>query len=258
MPVRDCSEQYAGPLYHTVTVSASLSRRPVSERVFRALCDDVLSGRYGPGEKLPTQRRLAADLGVNLGPVRETLKRLEQLRLVESRQGDAMRVTDWRAEGGLDVIAHVLVRSGALDHEALDGVMEARASMLSEAARLAAARRTDEQSVRLGEIAEAIAVAETPDAAQALDFAFFAELVEASGNLVFRLLMNSIREVYFAHADLFRAIVAGEGSPGALYAEAAGAVERGASADAAAAVRELTERQAERLNDSLAAVATRG
>jgi len=70
--------------------------------------------------------------------------------------------------------------------------------------------------------------------------------------------MNSIREVYFAHADLFRAIVAGEGSPGALYAEAARAVERGASTDAAAALRELVEGQAERLNDSLAAVATRG
>ena len=245
-------------LYHTATVEEPPSRRPVSERVFRALCDDVLSGRYGPGEKLPTQRRLAADLGANMGPVREALKRLEQLRLLESRQGDAMRVTDWRAEGGLDVIAHVLVRSGELDHEALDGVMEARASMLSEAARLAAERRTDDQAARLRDIAEAIAAAEAPDAAQALDFAFFAELVEASQNMVFRLLMNSIREVYFAHAELFRAIVAGEGSPVALYAEAARAVEQGASREAADTVRALVEGQAERLTASLVAATPRG
>jgi len=238
-------------LYHTTTVNAPPSRRPVSERVFRALCDDVLSGRYGPGEKLPTQRRLAADLGVNMGPVREALKRLEQLRLVESRQGDAMRVTDWRADGGLDVIAHVLVRSGALDHEALDGVMEARASMLSEAARLAAERRTDEQAVRLSEIAEAIALAESPDAAQALDFVFFAELVDAAGNLVFRLLTNSIREVYFEHADLFRAIVDGEGELSPLYAEAAAAVGIQAAAQAALAVRRLAEGQAARLAEAL-------
>ena len=234
-------------------MDAPPSRRPVSERVFRALCDDVLSGRYGPGEKLPTQRRLAADLGVNMGPVREALKRLEQLRLVESRQGDAMRVTDWRAEGGLDVIAHVLVRSGALDHEALDDVMEARASMLSEAARLAATRRSEAQSLRLREISESIGAADAPDAVQALDFAFFAELVEASGNMVFRLLMNSIREVYFAHAELFQAIVAGEGSPAGEYAAAAGAVDRGSGAEAAETVRALVEGQAERLAAALTA-----
>jgi GntR family transcriptional regulator, transcriptional repressor for pyruvate dehydrogenase complex len=245
-------------LYHRAKVDAPPSRRPVSERVFRALCDDVLSGRYGPGEKLPTQRSLAADLGVNMGPVREALKRLEQLRLVESRQGDAMRVTDWRAEGGLDVIAHVLVRSGALDREALDDVMEARASMLSEAARLAATRRSEAQSVRLREISDAISGADAPDVAQALDFAFFAELVEASGNMVFRLLMNSIREVYFAHAELFRAIVGGEGSPVAEYAAAADAVDRGSRAEAAETVRALVEGQAERLAAAVATTGPRG
>ncbi len=201
-------------------------RPAVSDRVFRALSDDVLSGRYEPGEKLPTQRELAAELGVNMASVREALKRLEQLRLVESRQGDAMRVTDWRAHGGLDVIALVLVRSGALDRDALRSIMEARASMLSEAGRLAAARRTDEQTVRLREIAATIAEAESREAAQALDFAFFSELVDASGNLVFALVMNSIREVYFEHADLFRDIVDSPRSLVPGYAEIAEAIAR--------------------------------
>ena len=232
-------------------MTSAPSRRSVSEHVFRALCDDVLSGRYGPGEKLPTQRRLAADLGVNMGPVREALKRLEQLRLVESRQGDAMRVTDWRAQGGLDVIAHVLVRSGELDRDALRGVMEARASMLSEGARLAALRRTDEQAARLADIAESMAIAESPAAGQALDFAFWAELIEASANLVFVLVMNSIRELYFEHADLFRAIVDGDGALAPLYAEAAAAVRAGTAADAAFAVRRLAEGQADRLAEAL-------
>ncbi len=231
--------------------AASTDRRPVSERVFRALCDAVLSGRYAPGEKLPTQRQLAADLGVNMAPVREALKRLEQLRLVESRQGDAMRVTDWRARGGLDVIAHVLVRSGALDRDALRAVMEARASMLSEAARLAAERRSDESAERLREVAEALATAEGPEAAQALDFAFFSELVEASGNLVFVLVTNSIRELYFEHAELFRGIVGERGSLAAAYREAASAVAEGDAPGAAAAVRRLAESQAERLAAAL-------
>ena len=92
-----------------------IQRSLVSDQVFRVLCEEVLSGRYEPGEKLPTQRALAADLGVNMASVREAVKRLEQLRLVEVRHGDAMRVRDWRADGGLDVIAHVLFRAGGVD-----------------------------------------------------------------------------------------------------------------------------------------------
>src|SRR3954447_17217462 len=98
----------------------------VSDQVFGMLCEGILSGRYEPGEKLPTQRTLAAELGVNMAPVREAVKRLEQLGLVEVRHGDAMRVTDWRTSGGLDVIAHVLFAAGGLEHETLKDLMEVR------------------------------------------------------------------------------------------------------------------------------------
>ena len=91
------------------------SRPLVSADVFRTLLELVLSGRYEPGERLPTQRALAADLGVTMTALREALKRLEQMGLVEVRHGDAMRVNDWRDAGGLDVIAHLLFRSGGLD-----------------------------------------------------------------------------------------------------------------------------------------------
>ncbi|MEA2479930.1 MAG: hypothetical protein QOJ07_1852, partial [Thermoleophilaceae bacterium] len=178
----------------------------VSDAVFRALCEDILGGRYEPGEKLPTQRRLAADLGVNMASVREGVKRLEQLRLVEVRQGDAMRVADWRTAGGLDVLAQLLFRAGGLETGTLAALMEARALMLSEAARLAASRRSDACAVSLGELAARIAEAGDTAAAQAIDWAFFAELVEAAGNLVLKLVMNSIRHVYFERAELFAAV----------------------------------------------------
>src|SRR3989440_839168 len=147
----------------------------VSDRVFRLLCEDLVSGRYVPGEKLPTQRALAADLGVNIGPVREAVKRLEQLRLVEVRHGDAMRVRDWREHGGLDVVAHVLFRAGGVDRSTLEGLLEARRLMLREAARLAAERRSDEQAARLSELAARLR--DPGEAAQTLDWAFMSELV---------------------------------------------------------------------------------
>src|SRR4051812_42408263 len=178
-------------------MAQAIRRSLVSDQVFRSLAEEILSGRYAPGEKLPTQRTLAAELGVNMASVREAVKRLEQLRLVEVRHGDAMRVRDWRAHGGLDVVAHLLFRAGALDRDTLASLLEARRLMLAEAARLAAERRSPEQAARLGELADGFAAAPDEEAAQALDFAFMTELVEAAGNVVFGLILNSIRELYF-------------------------------------------------------------
>jgi GntR family transcriptional repressor for pyruvate dehydrogenase complex len=220
-------------------------RALVSDQVFLGLCEQILGGRYAPGEKLPTQRALAADLRVNMASIREAVKRLEQLHLVEVRHGDAMRVRDWRQDGGLDVIAHLLFRAGGADAEVFAALLEARRLMLQEAARLAAERRTDEQSRRLREIAVAIEGA-AGEEAQLLDFAFMAELVEASGNIVFRLILNNVRRLYFDHTDRFKALTEGPGA-GDLYGRAAEAIDARDAAAAAAAVAALAAEQERRL-----------
>jgi GntR family transcriptional regulator, transcriptional repressor for pyruvate dehydrogenase complex len=225
----------------------SAARELVSDQVFASLCEDILSGRYAPGEKLPTQRRLAADLDVNMASVREAVKRLEQLRLVEVRHGDAMRVSDWRAHGGLDVIAHVLFRAGGLDRSTLADLMEARRLMWVQVARLAAGRRGDEQADRLTQLAAEIRRAEDAQAAQALDFAFYSELAEAAGNVVFVLVMNSIRQVYFARSDLFDAVVANHHELAPLYARAARAIQAKDPGAAATAIEKLAGAQERRV-----------
>jgi GntR family transcriptional repressor for pyruvate dehydrogenase complex len=222
-------------------VAQAIKRSLVSDQVFRVLCEGILSGSYEPGEKLPTQRALAADLGVNMASVREAVKRLEQLRLVEVRHGDAMRVRDWRAHGGLDVVAHMLLGAGGIERSTVEGLLEARRLMLREAARLAAERRTDEQAVRLTQLAQRLQ--DPGEAAQTLDWAFMSELVQASGNLVFVLIMNSIRELYFQQADLFSAVV---GAPEKLapdYEQAANAIAAKRPDEAAEAIERLTARQ---------------
>ena len=84
--------------------NAPLSRTSVPDQVFALLREAILSGRYRPGERLPPQRALAAELAVNMASIREALKRLQQLRLVEVRHGDATRVLDWRRSGGLEAL----------------------------------------------------------------------------------------------------------------------------------------------------------
>lgn len=167
--------------------------------MFGALLELLLAGHYAPGERLPPQRALAGELGVTMTTLREALKRLEQMGLIEVHQGEPMRVKDWRAHGGLDVLAHLLLRSGGADASVLSDILEARTFIVRELAGLAADRAGDADTARIRRVADALAQAE-PDEATALDFAFFTELAEAAGNIVFVLVLNAIRAVYFEHA----------------------------------------------------------
>jgi GntR family transcriptional repressor for pyruvate dehydrogenase complex len=223
----------------------------VSDQVYRTLLEALLEGRYAPGEKLPTQRALAADLGVTMSSLREALKRLEQMGLVDVRHGDAMRVRDWRSHGGVDVVAHLVLRAGAVDAGVLSDVLEARGLMLREIARLAAERRDEAQAARLLELAASFAGTDDPAAAQAIDFAFFATVAEAAGNVVFVLILNAIRDAYFEHAERVP-VTADPSTLAPRYAEVARAIERHDGDTAARAAFELADVQRKWVEAALA------
>jgi GntR family transcriptional repressor for pyruvate dehydrogenase complex len=211
----------------------AIERSSLPDQVFRTLADAVLPG----------QRAMAAELGVNMASLREGIKRLEQLRLVEVRHGDAMRVTDWRAQGGLDV----LVYAATADPEAVGALFEARRLLLREAARLAAERRTPAQAQLLDDLSRAFAEAADDETAQTVDLAFFATVIEAAGNLVFTLILNSIRALYLEQLERFRPIVVGRDDLIPHYAQAAAAIAEGRADDAAEAVERLAAVQEERM-----------
>ena len=220
-------------------MQSPIPRLSVPDRVFDRLRQAILSGAYRPGERLPPQRALAAELEVNMASVREALGRLEQLRLVDVRHGDATRVLDWRRSGGLEA----LVLHGSVDPALMRDLFEARQLLLVEAARLAAERRSEEQAATLVELARAVAIAEEDHTALLADWAFMAALVEAAGNLIFQLILNSVRELYVPDAQAFAALVAHRDQLAALYARAAEAVSMADGEGAAAAVAELAAAQ---------------
>lgn len=201
-------------------MNSPLPRSSVPDAVFERLREAILAGRYAPGERLPTQRALAADLQVNIASVREALGRLEQLRLVDVRHGDATRVLDWRRSGGLEALAVM----GSMDAQLAGDLFEARRLLLREAARLAAGRRSDEQAAELEELAAALTVAPDDDSALLADWAFMSALVGAAKNLVLQLVMNSVRELYLPHASAFASLVADREELAPMYAAVAEAV----------------------------------
>lgn len=228
-------------------MASPVARASLPDLVFAELREAISSGRYAPGERLPTQRTLAADMGVNLAAVREALGRLEQLRLVEIRHGDATRVLDWRRSGGLEALAVLGGGGGTADETVVGALFEARRLLLTEAARLAAARRTDEQAAQLAELAGGFALAGDEAAALLADWAFMAVVVEAAGNLVFQLIMNSVREVYLPQAASFLAVVADREELVPHYERAAEAISTADAEGAARAVEALALAQEKRM-----------
>lgn len=223
-------------------MAAPISRASVPDLVFDRLRQAILSGGYTPGERLPPQRVLAEELQVNLSSVREALGRLEQLRLLDVRHGDGATVLDWRRSGGLEAV----VLQGSLEGPLARDLFEARSLLLVEAARLAAARRTDEQAASLQELAAAVALAEGDAEALLADWEFMSVLVEASGNMIFQLIMNSVRELYLPRAEAFAALVGDRLRLALLYQPVAEAVAAGDGPGAAAATEQLAGRQAAR------------
>jgi DNA-binding GntR family transcriptional regulator len=108
-------------------MATPVPRASLPDHVFAQLREALISGAYSPGERLPPQRALASEFGVNMASVREALKRLEQLRFVDVRHGDATRVLDWRHSGGLEV----LVPGARMDAELVRDLFEARRLLLA-------------------------------------------------------------------------------------------------------------------------------
>lgn len=181
-------------------------RHTVADDVFEQLVAEV-SG-LTPGEHLPSERRLADVLGVSRPVVREALQRLAHAGLVEVRQGDATTVRDFRRDGGLDLLARLLVPAGQLDVRVARSILEARYLVGPTIAELAAGRvLTPADGARLKDLAAALRATTDPVTRQRLALEFWDVVVDAADSLVFRLMFNSLRAAYEPMLDALASLM---------------------------------------------------
>lgn len=158
----------------------------VSEE-FRGL---ITSGEWSVGEKIPGEHELAEQLGVSRSTVRESLRGLTNMGLLEPRIGDGTYVR------ATDEITGVLVRddlSSALVH-----VLDARAGLEAATARLAAQHATQEALAVISDALDARGRAH--DAGDLAEYAradaeFHRAVVSASGNPLLIRLHAAVAEV---------------------------------------------------------------
>ena len=172
------------------------------EQIAEMLLKYILNGNVSPGEMLPPERTLAAQLNVTRATLREALKKLEQLKLIVIHQGKGIIVEDFH-KASIDLIFSLLVINGQIDLKILGNILEARDLFGTDVAKCAA-RRADKKDIEQMKILmEKLIVTNDPGKLQQLDFDFFRQLALASKNMVYILLMNTIKTIHDKHLNLF-------------------------------------------------------
>ncbi|MET4226649.1 FadR/GntR family transcriptional regulator [Oerskovia enterophila] len=156
----------------------TLRRLPLADQAAELMLDRVRTGTWPLDHRLPGEQALADELGVGRSTVREAVRQLAGRGVLESRQGSGVYVV--RVEVGEDW-EEVLRRGEIVD------VLEVRGALETEAARLAATRRTPADLRAMatalagrGEVSPAASAQEYVDA----DLVFHRAVVDAAHNAV--------------------------------------------------------------------------
>jgi GntR family transcriptional repressor for pyruvate dehydrogenase complex len=124
-----------------------IERTSVKELALEQLKRFIASGNLEPGERLPSERELAERLGVGRNSVREALKVLEAIGIVESRIGEGTFIT---AQTGASIGRMIGLKLAHWGGTIVD-IIDARQIFEVEASRAAAERATPEVLRALGE-----------------------------------------------------------------------------------------------------------
>jgi len=157
-----------------------LARRTAVAEAIRTIKDMILDGRLAPGQRLPPERSLSEALGVSRPTVREAIRSLQAMNILESRHGAGTFVASLSVDELLRPLQFVLsLAAGGLDH-----LFEVRLLLEPGAAALAAARATEQQVAGLRECAARTGSEGLDDAGAMLrlDTELHERIVEASAN----------------------------------------------------------------------------
>ncbi len=172
----------------------AIRSRSLSEQVFEQVAAEIITGRYAPGSHLPAERALTLVFDVNRHVVREALKRLEQIGLVKISQGGGTRVLDFKRHAGLDLLAVMSEHARAGDDVAAIwlAVLEMRAAIAADLARLCALRAGDDVKQDLLALARQMKETSSEDELFRLDVRFWERLADGADNIAYRLALNTM------------------------------------------------------------------
>jgi GntR family transcriptional repressor for pyruvate dehydrogenase complex len=150
----------------------------LTTRVMESIKDYISSNNLGPGDRLPSEKVLTSSLNVSRNILREALKSLEAVGLIEIKVGDGMYVSSLDYSSMVDHISFAILRNDP----ALDHFIQAR--LIIEVGLMdLVVRNLDEVSLlQLEECNRRISEAGTLEEFSELDLDFHRQLLEIADN----------------------------------------------------------------------------
>ncbi|GAB2785292.1 FadR/GntR family transcriptional regulator [Amycolatopsis magusensis] len=162
---------------------------PVTDEAIDKIKGMIISGELAPGDRLPKEAELAQRLGLSRSSLREAVKALCLIRVLDVRQGDGTYVTSLEPNLLLDAMTFVVDfhrDDTVLDFLAVRRILEPAATAL------AAQHMTEPDLVELRKLLDELEEAPTVEAMVANDLAFHRKIADGSGNPVLCSLLDSL------------------------------------------------------------------
>jgi GntR family transcriptional repressor for pyruvate dehydrogenase complex len=121
--------------------SSRVAKVKVTDEIIESLRQDIVAGRFRRGDRMSSEQQLATDYGVSQPTMREALRALEMIGLVEVRHGSGTYVSGH----GRQALGSALLTLLQLEGVTLLQVQAVRKILGIESAALAAKTATDEQ-----------------------------------------------------------------------------------------------------------------
>jgi DNA-binding FadR family transcriptional regulator len=182
----------------------------ISDDITQRLLREILRGEISAGAKLPPERELAVRFNTNRNTLREALRNLATMNLIAARQGDGLRVQDFRETGEWTLVPSLIqVEGGTVDEriQILEDILRLRRVLIEDVVRSVARQGTPEEIVAMralvrrqrAHLGDAGAMVE-------IDLEILLALVSASRSLAFKWIFNTVvrmyREIVSVHPGL--------------------------------------------------------
>ncbi len=171
------------------------ARDMLPERIAARLVSLIAERQLRPGDKLPPERDLAATMQVSRPSLREALRALAMLNIVEIRQGSGTYVTSLKPEVLIEHLEFVF----SVDDATFAELLEARLMLEPGLAAAAATRATDEELAQLRAcVNRAAAHVDDPEAFLAADLELHQLISAAARNQIIARVMDSLTRLGMA------------------------------------------------------------
>ncbi len=177
------SSEPTAPAFETV------ARSSVGAGVVERIKAMIANGDLPPGARLPSQRALSVSLGVSLPTVREAIRSLNDMGLLDARHGSGTYVTALQTSDLISPVRFALT----LTDRSMAQLFDVRVMLEPAAARVAAERRSEPQLKAMREcVAHSKVEGTSSSKLLELDLKLHRLVVEASQNPLLAMLMDSI------------------------------------------------------------------